>query len=233
MSEGSDSSVALASALRDAWQVDGFSLTESQVQDQVEYLLLLNRWNKVHSLTAISSGPQQVQRHLLDALVVWPELARRFGTHSAIRIADIGSGMGVPGIVLAIVMPQSEFVLVERQQKKVAFLRHVVGRLGLSKRVSVASQDVRNLAADRSFDLITSRAFAALPEFVRLTKHLSGPGTCWAAMVGKTLPQKEVSEHLLLIMNKETGELSLEEVVPLQVPGLTEPRHLVWIRRSA
>ncbi len=232
MSDGSDSSAALVSALRDGWQVNGFSLTDPQVQDLVEYLLLLTRWNKVHSLTAIVSGPQQVQRHLLDALVVWPELARRFGAQPGFRIADIGSGMGVPGIVLAIVMPQSEFVLVERQQKKVAFLRHVVGRLGLSKRVFVASQDVRNLVADRPFDLITSRAFAALPEFVRLTKHLSGPGTCWAAMVGKAPSEKEVSEHLLLIMNKEIGELSLEEVVPLQVPGLTETRHLVWIRRS-
>jgi 16S rRNA (guanine527-N7)-methyltransferase len=233
LSEAVDFDLTLASALSDAWQKDDFPLTQGQVGDLVEYLSLLNRWNRVHSLTAIQSGPEQVQRHLLDALVVWPELVRRFGADPAIRVADIGSGMGVPGIVWSIVMPQSEFVLVERQQKKVAFLRHVVGRLGLSKRVSVASQDVRNLVVDRPFDLITSRAFAALPEFIRLTQHLSGPGTRWGAMVGKAPPEKEVSEHLLLTMNNKIGGLSLDEVVPLTVPGLSEPRHLVWIRRSS
>jgi 16S rRNA (guanine527-N7)-methyltransferase len=233
LSEAVDHDLALASALSDAWQKDGFPLTQGQVSDLVGYLSLLNRWNRVHSLTAIQSGPQQVQRHLLDALVVWPELVRRFGSDPAIRIADIGSGMGVPGIVWSIVMPQSHFVLVERQQKKVAFLRHVIGRLGLSKRVSVASQDVRDVTAEHPFDLITSRAFAALPEFIRLTQHLSGPGTQWGAMVGKAPPEQEVSEHLLLKMNNKVGGLSLEEVVPLKVPGLSEPRHLVWIRRSS
>jgi 16S rRNA (guanine527-N7)-methyltransferase len=224
---------ALAEKIREAWQpgLPGFALSAPQSDSLADYLLILSHWNRIHSLTAIEAPNQQIQRHLIDALSVWPEVVRRFGEDPAIRVADIGSGMGVPGIVWAIVMPKSSFDLVERQQKKAAFLRHVVGRLGLASRVRVVEMDVRRHAIEPRYDLITSRAFAALPDFLALTRGIGGPNTWWAAMTGRQ--KKEVSEHKLVTKDNKDNGIVVEEIVPIAVPGLSEERHLIWARSAA
>lgn len=220
----------LAAKIRGAWQPPSpeFELTELQCEALAEYLRLLNHWNRVHSLTAIEDLDQQIRRHLIDGLSVWPEIIKKFGQNPEIRVADVGSGMGVPGVLWAIVMQKSEFDLIERQQKKAAFLRHVAGRLGLSSRLRVVAQDVRAHRAEPRYDLITSRAFAALPDFLSVTQSIAGPGTRWAAMVGRLNP--EVSEPKLIKINNKDGGFVVDEIIPITVPGLAEDRHLIWAR---
>lgn len=226
-------SPALARQIQQAWQPPSpsFALSDAQSESLAAYLGILTHWNRVHSLTAIEDPGQQIQRHLMDALSVWPEVIRRFGEDPAIRVADIGSGMGVPGIVWAVVMPKSGFDLIERQQKKAAFLRHVVGRLGLAPRVRVVETDVRHHAVEARYDLITSRAFAALPDFLALTQGIAGPNTWWAAMTGRL--NKEVSEHKLVKKDNKDKGFVVEEVISIAVPGLSEERHLIWARGAA
>ena len=203
-----------------------FQLTDHQITMLGQFLALLNQWNRVHSLTAIEEPQSQVVRHILDALVVWPRIAARMST-SFSRVADIGSGMGVPGIVLAIVLPQCRFDLIERQQKKASYLRHVVFRLGLTDRVRVLDQDVVKVTVDEGYDLIVCRAFSALADFLNVTYRLSKPSTLWAAMIGKN----QISEQALVNMNSNVGNLIVESVEPVVVPGLNAKRHLTWVKR--
>lgn len=222
----------LAGRIDQAWVPprSEFRLNAEQCAALAGYLELLNQWNRVHSLTAIEQPDEQIRRHLIDALSVWPEIVARFGSDPVLRVADVGSGMGVPGIVWAVVMPKSRFDLIERQQKKAAFLRHVAGRLGLSSRIQVIAGDVKNHHVEPRYDLITSRAFAALPDFLAVTEGIAGPTTWWAAMVGKQ--KKEVSEQKLIKTNNKNGEFVIDAVVPITVPGLSEERHLIWARSA-
>lgn len=227
------SAEGLAEKIAQAWVPPSseFRLSQDQCRDLASYLDILNHWNRVHSLTAIENPDQQIRRHLIDALSIWPEIIARFGPNPLIRVADVGSGMGVPGIVWAVVMPSASFDLIERQQKKAAFLRHVAGRLGLSFRVKVVAIDVKNHHVEPRYDLITSRAFAALPDFVSVTQGIAGPATWWAAMTGKQ--KEEVSEHKLIKMTNKNAEFKVDSVIPIVVPGLSEDRHLIWARGVA
>lgn len=222
----------LAEKIQSAWQPPSAdcALTQAHCQDLAHYLTLLNHWNRVHSLTAIEEIDQQIRRHLIDGLSVWPEIIKKFGPNPEIHIADVGSGMGVPGVVWAIVMPSARLDLIERQQKKAAFLRHVAGRLGLSGRLRVVAQDVRAHRAEPRYDLITSRAFAALPDFLSVTQAIAGPETRWAAMVGRL--KAEVSEQKLIKINSKSGGFVVDEIIPIAVPGLSEQRHLIWARAA-
>lgn len=215
--------------LTKAWTQLEFPLSDNQKADLVRFLALMNQWNRVHSLTAIEDPAEQVTKHLLDALSAWPLIERTFGRQPKICVADVGSGMGVPGIVWALVMPQSRFDLIERQQKKVAFLIHAVGRLGLLGRVRVVGKDVRNWQPTEPYDLITSRAFAALGDFVRLTWNVSSPQTRWAAMAGK------FNKDGIYVGSEPSQTLpngaQIEKVEVVTVPGLDAERHMVWIRR--
>jgi 16S rRNA (guanine527-N7)-methyltransferase len=218
----------------------GHEFTDQERQQLAHYLFLLNRWNRVHSLTAIDDLDGQVRRHLLDALAVVPEVAQRVGQidrnsdqerQHAPRIADIGSGMGVPGIVWAIVMPQFRFDLIERQSKKAAFLRQVSASLGLSNRVRVVEQDVTKIRGEPGYDLITSRAFAALPDFIEMTYGISAPNTLWAALMGQL--KEEICEQTLLKMNNKINNVEVDKISYVSVPELNEARHLVWLRRRS
>lgn len=205
-----------------------FELSREQLSCLEDYLGLLDRWNRVHSLTSVQGLENQARIHILDALAVWPQIIERFGPNPSIRVADVGSGMGVPGIVWAIVMPRSRFDLIERQQKKASFLRHAASRLGLGDRVRVLACDVGQASAEPRYDLISSRAFAALPEFLAVTDAIASSDTLWAAMLGK----KEVSDRTLLKMSKTGRDFLIETVSQLTVPGLQADRHLAWIRRA-
>jgi 16S rRNA (guanine527-N7)-methyltransferase len=209
------------------WSRSDFALTDSQRRQLAAYLELLNKWNRVHSLTAIEDPSEQVQRHILDGLSIWPEIAARFGSNASIRVADVGSGMGVPGLVLAVVMPNIQMDLIERNQKKAAFLRHVCSRLNLTGRARVVEQDVSAIKPNPEYDLITSRAFAALPAFLELTLGISGPNTLWAAMLGR---QKEnESNHILIKNNNKIKELMVRRLVKINTPGVDKERHLAWV----
>lgn len=224
--------------IRQQWVDQRVSLDDAQLTGMAHFLSLLNQWNRVHSLTAIEGVEEQVAKHLLDALAACPLILEGFGGHPPGRVADIGSGMGVPGLIWAMVMTQSRFDLIERQQKKSAFLTHVVGRLGLQDRVQVVCQDVRRYRPLAPYDLIVSRAFAALGDFVQFSINLSGPSTKWVAMTGKSSRQenKTGSEHTHTQSAHSADGLpegfSIIRTDRVHVPGLQADRHLVWVEKK-
>ncbi len=142
----------------------GLAVTEAEARRLAEYLALLERWNKVHNLTGITDHGEMIQRHLVESLAFKPYVK---GT----RIADVGSGAGLPGIPLAITSPEADFTLIESRGKKVRFLRHVQGALGLTN-VSVEQSRAEDLTPASPFDTVLARAVAALPELLTLSGHL-------------------------------------------------------------
>jgi 16S rRNA (guanine527-N7)-methyltransferase len=189
-----------------------------QCERLVDYARLLVRWNRVHNLTAIRRGEDILTHHLLDSLALAPEL-ERVGPAGSARVLDVGSGGGLPGLVLAVALPRAQFTLVDAVQKKCAFLVQARLELGLAN-VEVIHARVEALRAP-PFDVIVSRAFASLAPFVALTRHLLKATGCWLAMKGQA-PDAELAE-----LSKDVKVIA---VVPLAVPGLAQERHLVELR---
>jgi 16S rRNA (guanine527-N7)-methyltransferase len=188
------------------------SLNEQTQTRLLQYLDLLEKWNRVYNLTAIRDKDQMVSNHLLDSLVLTPFVC-------GLRILDVGSGAGLPGIPLALASPQLDVTLLDSNHKKAAFLRQAVAELALPN-VSVVSERVESWQPEQKFDCIVSRAFAELAEFVSLAKHLLAPGGYFAAMKGLH-PYEE--------LEKLPPGWCAREVLVLKVPGLDAARHLVLI----
>ncbi len=142
----------------------GLPVSEAQAHQLAEYLALMERWNKVYNLTGITDHDEMIQRHLVESLVFKRYLR---GT----RIADVGSGAGLPGIPLAITSPEIEITLIESRGKKARFLRHVQGVLDLAN-TSVEQSRAEDLTPMPLFDTVLARAVAALPELLALSRHL-------------------------------------------------------------
>lgn len=188
-------------------------LTQEQIARLEAYLALLAKWNQTYNLTAVREEERMVSYHLLDSLTLVPQLAG--GT----RLLDVGSGGGMPGIPAAIARPDLQVVLLDSNHKKTTFLRQAVIELKLDN-VEVVTNRVEAYQPDQKFDRITSRAFAELAEFVKLTRHLLAPGGQYVAMKG-VYPYEEIA---LL-----PEGFAVAEVLPLTVPGLDAERHLVRI----
>lgn len=185
------------------------------------YLELLVRWNRAYNLTAVREPLDMVDKHLLDSLAMHPHvdaIARRGG-----RLADLGTGAGLPGIPLAIAKPGLRVTLVESNGKKVRFMREVVRRLGLAD-VEVVESRIEALDRPGLYDAITARALATLPLIVELGGHLLQPGGQLLAMKG-TYPDTEIGA----LPVGWTASASH----PLRVPGLDAERHLIVIQRTA
>jgi 16S rRNA (guanine527-N7)-methyltransferase len=182
----------------------------------LQYLDLLEKWNRVYNLTAIREKELMVSNHLLDSLVLTTHI-------SSSRILDVGSGAGLPGIPLAIANPRRDVTLLDSNHKKTAFLRQVVAELALAN-VTVVSERVEAWQPPQKFNCIVSRAFAELGEFVSLGKHLLAPGGCFAAMKGLH-PYDEI--------DKLPAGWRAREVLKLNVPGLDAARHLVLVEAIA
>ena len=142
------------------------------------FLGLLSQWNTVHNLTAITDPDEMVQRHLVESLALRSLLRGE-------RIADVGSGGGLPGIPLAIAEPQRAFTLIESRGKRVGFLRHVQAVLGLQN-VVVEHGRVEDLRTIQPFDTVLARAVAPLPDLLKLTGHLFAPDTVLLALTGES-----------------------------------------------
>ncbi|MDH5824480.1 16S rRNA (guanine(527)-N(7))-methyltransferase RsmG [Luteimonas sp. RD2P54] len=181
------------------------------------YLALLQRWNRAYNLTAVREPLAMVTRHLLDSLAMHPWVP------AAGRLADLGSGPGLPGIPLAIARPELRVALVESNGKKARFLREAVRSLGLAN-VRVLESRAEAVDEPGAHDLITARALASLAEILAAGGHLLAPG-------GRLLALKGVRPEA------EIGALppgwALEAVHPLTVPGLGAERHLAVVRRAA
>ncbi len=187
----------------------GIALDAEAQRKLLDYLALLQKWNRVYNLTAIRDPQQMVSHHLLDSLAVMPHLW-------AGRWLDVGCGAGLPGLVLAVAQPDWQFALLDSNSKKTSFVQQAVIELGLCN-VSVHCERVEDWRPAEQFDGIISRAFSELGEFLRSTRHLMAPHGRWAAMKGA--PEEELA-------GVPEGFL-VERVIPLRVPGLDAARSLV------
>lgn len=201
----------------------GLDLTAEQGDRLARYAALLVRWNAVHNLTAIDAPGSVLSHHLLDSLAILSSIARIFGERN-VSILDIGSGGGLPGIPLAVARPDWRVALVDKVEKKVAFLIQARLELGLAN-VECFHARAEDLNAG-PFDLIVSRAFASLEDFVRVSRHLLAPGGWWAAMKG-ALPKAEIAN-----LAQAHPDVRVVDIVKLDVPRLGAERHLILLQRS-
>lgn len=204
-----------------------FGLDASLADRLLDYLALLVKWNGVYNLTAVREPAAMLRQHLLDSLSVVAPLAARLPQRDgapAGRIVDVGSGAGLPGIVLALAWPRVNVVLVEPVGKKAAFLRQCQGELALTN-LRVEATRVESLGASdaaQAPDLVVCRAFASLADFATAIDRLVGPHTVIAAMKGAA-PDDEIAAL--------PAHWTVTEVLPLRVPELDAARHLVLMQR--
>ena len=192
----------------------GLNLSDAVQQKLLDYLALIQKWNKVHNLTAVRDPDEMVTLHLLDSLAVLPFIQAK-------TLLDVGSGAGLPGIPLAICLPELKVTVIDSSQKKASFMRQAKAELGINN-LEVLCGRVEEVRRDEKFDVVISRAFSDLCLFVNLTKHLCKAAGTWLAMKG-VFPEaelKELAEKLHLMPSKT-------EV--LKVPGLDAQRHLVFL----
>ena len=190
----------------------GIPWTADQVERGLEFIRMIEKWNRIDNLTAITRLDQMVSHHLLDSLSIHSAL------EGAGNILDVGSGAGLPGIPLALFNPGIRFTLLDAAAKRVRFMRQATVALGLQN-VVVEQNRVQSVSDDRCFDVIISRAFASVSDFIEQSAPLLAPGGRILAMKGR-LQDDELSE--LPDKFKYT-------VIPLQVPGLEAQRHLITI----
>lgn len=219
------SDASRAAALRSVLEQGAAALGESLTADTVGGLLAyreeLERWNAAYNLTAIREPEAMVVRHLLDSLAVLPALDAAGVSLGAARLLDVGSGAGLPGLVLALCRPELSVTVLDSNGKKARFMRHAQRALRLEN-VEVVESRVEAYAPASRFDWVISRAFASLGDFVRLTEPLLIVGGRWLAMKGKL-----ADDELRTI---DEGAVMLK-TLPLRVPGLDEARHLIVLGR--
>ena len=195
----------------------GLALTDTQVTQLLAYLELIAKWNKVYNLTAVRPG-EMLGQHLLDSLAVVEPLRRQLGGKSA-KLLDVGSGAGLPGVVIAICFPELKVDCVDTVGKKAAFIQQAAAQLQLPNLRGVHDR-VENLAGP--YDVICSRAFASLPDFINWSGNALAEEGVWLAMKGKH-PESELAEL--------PPQAEVFHVEQLSVPGLEAERCIVWMRK--
>ena len=196
----------------------GLDLDGAQLQQLLAYLDLLQKWNKVYNLTAVRDPAEMLTHHLLDSLAAIPPLRRHTGGN-AFRVLDVGSGGGLPGVVIAICCQELQVDCVDTVAKKAAFIQQAAVQLKLPNLRGVHAR-VENLAGP--YDVICSRAFASLSDFVSWSGGALAPGGVWLAMKGKR-PDDEMAAL--------PPQVEVFHVEQLTVPGLAAERCIVWMRQ--
>ena len=195
----------------------GLGLSDAQFEQLLGYLALIQKWNKVYNLTAVRDPQEMLTHHLLDSLTAVAPLLRHTGGQPT-KVLDVGSGGGLPGIVLSICRPELDVSCVDTVGKKAAFIQQVAASLKLPNLRGIHAR-VESLTGP--FDVICCRAFASLPDFVSWSRGaLAGQGV-WMAMKGKH-PQAEIDGL--------PNDVQVFHVEPLAVPGLDVERCMVWMR---
>ena len=199
----------------------GLTLAANQVDQLLAYLDLLQKWNRVYNLTAVREPAEMLTHHLLDSLAAIAPL-RRHTEGGATRLLDVGSGGGLPGVVIAIICPEIAVSCVDTVGKKAAFIQQVAATLKLSNLRGVHAR-VESIGAEEGggFDVVCSRAFASLFDFTTWSKAALKPRGVWMAMKGKH-PAEEIAAL--------SGDVDVFHVEPLAVPGLDAERCIVWLR---
>jgi len=209
-----------AGRLRAAAAQLGLQLDATQQEKLLAYLQLIGKWNKVYNLTAVRDPEEMLVAHLFDSLAAIGPLREQAGGR-ALRLLDVGSGAGLPGVVIAICCPDIRVDCVDTVGKKAAFIQQAAAQLQLPNLRGVHDR-VEKLAGP--YEVISSRAFASLPDFVVWSSGALAEGGVWLAMKGKH-PQQEI-EAL-------PSEVEVFHVEQLHVPELDAERCIVWLRRRA
>ena len=211
---------ALAATLASGAAALGLSLSQQQQHKLLAYLALMAKWNRTYNLTALRDPAQMMTHHLLDSLAAVTAFA------GARNVLDVGAGGGLPGVVLAIwaaeAYPEMRVSMIDTVHKKTAFLTQAKAELQLGN-VSVYTARVEQLQVEQDFDVITSRAFAELNDFITWSNHLLSANGRYIAMKG-VLPEDEIA--------RLPAGWKVSHTQPLQVPGLEAERHLIFIERS-
>lgn len=189
-------------------------VSSAQTQQLIDFLNLLSKWNKVYNLTAIRNLNEMVNLHILDSLAIAPHV-------QGSRIVDIGTGAGLPGIPLAIALPDQQFVLLDSNAKKTRFVQQAALELKLNN-VTACHQRVENYFPDQLFDTVMTRAFADLAETLSLSAHLLAQNGIMLAMKG------QIPEHEL----PQPNDRYQAAIIPITVPGITAQRCLIKLTLS-
>lgn len=207
---------ALAQVLANGINELKLDLNDKQQGQLLDYLALLFKWNSVYNLTSVRDPMQMMTHHVLDSLAAVSAFA------GAANVLDVGAGGGLPGMVLAISRPDMKVSMIDTVHKKTAFLTQVKAELELAN-VTVYTMRVEQLQVPQKFDVITSRAFADLSDFVNWSGHVLDEGGQFIALKGTAPPEEQ--ERL-------PKEWKVTELRPIQVPGLQAERHLVFIQKT-
>lgn len=185
-------------------------------QKLIDYLALVQKWNRVYNLTAVRDTDDMLTHHLFDSLAVVPHI------DTEKTLLDVGSGAGLPGIPIALALPQTQVTLLDSNHKKAAFLNQAVIELQLGN-VNVVCERVEKYQPKQLFSLVVSRAFSALVEYVAAAGRLVAPEGTLLAMKGMR-PQEEMAQL--------TDRYQISRILPLAVPGLNAERHLIFLKAA-
>jgi 16S rRNA (guanine527-N7)-methyltransferase len=190
-------------------------VTDEQQQQLIHYVLMMHKWNKAYNLTSVRDPQQMVIKHIVDSIVVAPFLDK-------IHYIDVGTGPGLPGIPLAIMCPDKQFILLDSLGKRVRFMKQVAYELKINNIQPVQSR-VEDFISNVEIDGVLSRAFASLKDMLHWCQHLVDSHGVFLALKGQ-LPTNELDELPL--------EFTLQETIKLNVPGLEGERHIVKIKKQ-
>ena len=239
------STAGLRHLVEDALPALGLALTATQIDVLMSYLDLISKWTRVYNLTAVRDPAEMVTHHLLDCLAAIAPLAAHFETiragrlaapmlvpdvpavpaRQSIRLLDVGSGAGLPGVIMAICFPEVSVTCVDTVAKKAAFIKQVALTLKLPNLIGLQARVEALVApAYAPFDVVSSRAFASLADFTGWSRGALKEGGVWLAMKGQH-PQTEIKAL--------PQDIKVFHVEQLKVPNLAAERCLVWMRRAA
>ena len=207
-------SAGLLGRLQAGAEILGVALSDHESEQLLRFIELLSKWNRAYNLTALQDPLEMVERHLLDSLSV---LAHLQGS----RILDMGTGPGLPGIPLALLRPECDFVLLDSNGKKIRFVRQVKLELALENIQPIHAR-LEGYHPEKPFDTLIARAFTSLPRMLELTRGLWAPGGCLLAMKG-TLPREELEQLPKGLQVR---------CIPLHLPFTAAERHLIELRQG-
>ena len=214
-------SLELKLALAEGISALGLSMSEGVQEQLLDYMALIQKWNKVYNLTALRDPQEILTHHLLDSLsAIGPLMRQAASFDEAFSFLDVGSGGGLPGVVIAICCPKVKVTCVDTVSKKAACVQQVAASLKL---VNLKGLHARVETLTGPFDVIGSRAFASLPDFINWSSGALAPKGIWMAMKGK-LPEEEMAAL------PPTAQVF--HVEQLQVPGLDAERCMIWMKKS-
>jgi len=216
-------SISLAAGLDAGLDALALDLSTAQRHSLLDYLALLQKWNQVYNLTAVRDPQAMLSYHLLDCLAAVAPLRAQLSSlpqTAPMRLLDVGSGAGLPGLVLAICWPALQVDCVDTVAKKASFIQQAALSLGLA---NLRGLHARVESLGPAYQVVSARAFSSLPDLVAGSDKALLPGGLWMAMKGKT-PDEE--------MQALPPQVQAFHVEPLQVPGLDAQRCIVWLRRS-